>query len=144
MSAIVVENLHKTYRGRRGALVEAVRDVSFRVEAGEVFALLGPNGAGKTSTLEVLEGYQARDIGVVEVLGTDPRTGGGRLRERIGVVLQETAVEPYLTVTDALRRNAGYYPNPRPVARCSIWSASWRRPMRRSGRSPVASSDAST
>ncbi|MDQ6648850.1 MAG: ABC transporter ATP-binding protein [Actinomycetota bacterium] len=115
MPAILVENLHKTYRGRHGALIEAVRGVSLRVEPGEVFALLGPNGAGKTSTLEILEGLHDRDAGLVEVLGTDPRVGGSRLRERIGVVLQETAVEPYLTVTDALRRNAGYYPNPRPV-----------------------------
>jgi len=49
------------------------------------------------------------------VLGQDPRTGGTRLRSRVGIVLQETAVEPYLTVTDAVRLTAGYYPDPRPV-----------------------------
>jgi len=109
--AIVVEDLHKSY----GA-VEAVRGVDFEVQTGEVFALLGPNGAGKTSVLEVLEGFRRRTRGRVEVLGADPATGDRRLRERVGVVLQETAVEPYLTVREVLTRNAGYYPRPRPVA----------------------------
>ena len=111
MPAIVVEDLHKSY----GA-VEAVRGVDFEVQTGEVFALLGPNGAGKTSVLEVLEGFRRRTRGRVEVLGADPATGDRRLRERVGVVLQETAVEPYLTVREVLTRNAGYYPRPRPVA----------------------------
>jgi len=109
--AIVVEDLRKSY----GAL-EAVRGVDFQVQTGEVFALLGPNGAGKTTVLEVLEGFRRRTGGRVEVLGTDPATGDRRLRERVGVVLQETAVEPYLTVREVLTRNAGYYPRPRVVA----------------------------
>ncbi len=110
MPAIVVADLRKSY----GAL-EAVRGVDFEVASGEVFALLGPNGAGKTSVLEVLEGFRTRTGGSVEVLGMDPASGGRRLRERVGVVLQETAVEPYLTVREVLARNAGYYPRPRPV-----------------------------
>ena len=110
MPAIVVEGLRKSY----GA-VEAVRGVDFTVAAGEVFALLGPNGAGKTSVLEVLEGFRRRTSGRVEVLGMDPAGGGRVLRERVGVVLQETAVEPYLTVREVLARNAGYYPRPRAV-----------------------------
>ncbi len=107
---IVVEDLTKRY----GA-VEAVSDVSFEVEAGEVFALLGPNGAGKTSTIEILEGFRRRDSGRVQVLGLDPadRATSALLRERTGVVLQELAVEPYLTVREVLERNAGYYPAPR-------------------------------
>ena len=66
-SAIRVENLRKSYGGD-----EALRGVSFEVEAGEVFGLLGPNGAGKTTTVEILEGYRARDSGEVTVLGHDP------------------------------------------------------------------------
>jgi ABC-2 type transport system ATP-binding protein len=108
MPAIVVEGLRKSY----GA-VRAVDGVDLMVESGEVFALLGPNGAGKTTTLEVLEGYRARDAGRVEVLGVDPAHGGRALREHIGIVLQETAVDPYLTAREVLTRNAKYYPRPR-------------------------------
>jgi len=98
--------------------VRAVDDVSFDVERGEVFALLGPNGAGKTTTIEILEGFRARDGGTVEVLGVDPgeRRTQRWLRDRLGVVLQELAVEPYLTVRQVLTRNAGFYPSPRPVS----------------------------
>ena len=112
MSAVVVEGLTKAYRA-----VHAVNDVSFEVPAGEVFALLGPNGAGKTTTIEILEGFRARDEGTVSVLGMDPaeRSTSRLLRERLGVVLQELAVEPFLTVRQVLSRNAGFYPDPRPV-----------------------------
>src|SRR6202051_4911484 len=91
---IQVENLVKRY-----ADVEAVRGVSFTVEEGEVFGLLGPNGAGKTTTIEILEGYRTRDAGTVTVLGIDPHGGGRRLHERVGLVLQEAAVPPMLSVT---------------------------------------------
>jgi ABC-2 type transport system ATP-binding protein len=110
--AVVVAGLRKSY----GA-VAAVRGLSFTVAEGEIFALLGPNGAGKTTTLEILEGFRRRDAGRVEVLGRDPgdRAGGRALREQIGLVLQDIAVEPYLTVRETLARNAGYYPAPRDV-----------------------------
>ena len=82
-----------------------------------MFALLGPNGAGKTTTIEILEGFRERDAGEVRVLGIDPgdRRSGRRLRSQLGVVLQELAVEPFLSVRQVLERNAGYYPAPRPV-----------------------------
>ncbi len=109
---VSVTGLRKSY----GA-VAAVAGVSFTVARGEIFALLGPNGAGKTTTLEILEGFRARDGGRAEVLGFDPgdRATGRALRERIGLVLQDVAVEPYLTVRETLARNAGYYPAPREV-----------------------------
>ena len=112
MPAVSVEHLAKAYEG-----LEAVSDVSFKVDEGEVFALLGPNGAGKTTIIEILEGFRKRDRGHVEVLGYDPANPATsrRLREGMGVVLQELAVEPFLTVRQALTRNAGYYPNPRSV-----------------------------
>jgi len=110
--AVVVEGLAKSYRHQ-----PAVVDVSFAVEPGEVFALLGPNGAGKTTTVEILEGFRARDAGAVTVLGFDPgnRATSLALRRELGIVLQELAVEPFLTVREVLRRNARYYPAPRAV-----------------------------
>jgi ABC-2 type transport system ATP-binding protein len=110
VSAIAVRDLRKSY----GSL-EAVRGIDFHVERGEVFGLLGPNGAGKTTTVEILEGYRKRDGGEVEVLGTDPALARGDWRERIGVVLQSSAMYETLTVTEMLRLFAGYYREPRPV-----------------------------
>jgi ABC-2 type transport system ATP-binding protein len=111
--AIKVAGLRKRY-----GQVQAVRDVSFTVRPGEIVALLGPNGAGKTTTLEILEGFRARDGGVAEVLGHDlgDRSTARELRERTGLVLQDIAVEPYLTVRETIARSAGYYPAPRGVA----------------------------
>ena len=108
--AIEVAGLRKSYRS-----VQAVRDVGFSVRFGEIVALLGPNGAGKTTTLEILEGFRDRDGGFAEVLGLDPgdRSSGRELRERTGLVLQDLAVEPYLTVRETVARAAGYYLVPR-------------------------------
>jgi ABC-2 type transport system ATP-binding protein len=108
--AIEVAGLRKSYGS-----VQAVRDVGFTVRFGEIVALLGPNGAGKTTTLEILEGFRDRDGGYTEVLGLDPgeRSNGRDLRERTGLVLQDLAVEPYLTVRETIARAAGYYLAPR-------------------------------
>jgi len=110
VTAIAVRDLRKSY----GAL-EAVGGIDFEVQRGEVFGLLGPNGAGKTTTVEILEGYRKRDAGEVEVFETDPATAGGEWRERIGVVLQSSAMYETLTVVESLRLFAGYYERPRPV-----------------------------
>ena len=95
--------------------LEAVRGIDLDVCRGEVFAFLGPNGAGKTTTVEVLEGYLERTGGEVSVLGVDPQHAGADWRERVGVVLQESAAEPDLTVRECLSMYAGYYGSPRPV-----------------------------
>jgi ABC-2 type transport system ATP-binding protein len=112
MPAVIVEHLAKSYGDN-----VALRDVSFEVQRGEVFALLGPNGAGKTTCVEILEGFRARSAGRVETLGVDPADTSTQrwLRTRIGVVLQELAIEPYYSVRQVMTRNAGYYPDPRPV-----------------------------
>jgi ABC-2 type transport system ATP-binding protein len=108
--AVSVRGLRKTY----GSL-EAVRGVDFEIWPGEIFALLGPNGAGKTTTVEILEGYRSRDGGEVHVLGCDPAGERSQLKPRIGIVLQSTGVEPYLTVRETLEMYASYYAHPRPV-----------------------------
>jgi len=111
VAVIEVADLTKSY-----GEVHAVRGVSFSVEQGECLAVLGPNGAGKTTTVEILEGYRTRDSGTVAVLGMDPADGGTELRQRIGIVLQECGVDPYLTVREVLTMHAGYYQHPLRVA----------------------------
>jgi ABC-2 type transport system ATP-binding protein len=105
---IEVRGLHKSYGD-----VDAVRGIDLHVDRGEVFALLGPNGAGKTTTVEILEGYRERTAGEVSVLNHDPAKGGVELKRRIGIVLQSTGVDPYLTVRETIDLYAGYYPSPR-------------------------------
>ena len=82
--AIEVRGLTMSYGDR-----QVLRGVDFEVRRGEVFCLLGPNGAGKTTTVEILEGFRQRTGGDVRVLGMDPADQPARLRERIGIVLQE-------------------------------------------------------
>lgn len=110
MAAVEVRGLRKSY-----GPVHAVRGIDLRVEPGEVFALLGPNGAGKTTTVEILEGHRPRDGGEATVLGHDPGRNARALRERVGIVLQQTGVDGYLTVREVVEMVAGYYPRPRDV-----------------------------
>src|ERR1039457_5171960 len=108
--AVDVRGLEKSYSG-----VQAVRGVDLSIRVGEVFALLGPNGAGKTTTVEILEGYRTRDRGEVSVLGVDPGRHRARLKSRMGIVLQSTGIERYLTVRETIAMYATFYPHPRPV-----------------------------
>ncbi|TDB99594.1 ABC transporter ATP-binding protein [Micromonospora fluostatini] len=104
---IEVTNLHKRY----GDLV-AVQDVSFSVATGEVFGVLGPNGAGKTTTVECVAGLRVPDGGGVSVLGADPRRDADRLRQQVGVQLQESQLPDRLRVAEALQLYASFYRNP--------------------------------
>ncbi len=110
MSAVEIRGLRKSYGS-----FEAVRGIDLTVETGEVFALLGPNGAGKTTTVEILEGHRRRSAGEVSVLGHDPGRHERALKERVGIVLQQTGVDEYLTIREVVQMVAGYYPAPRDV-----------------------------
>jgi ABC-2 type transport system ATP-binding protein len=109
-TVISVSGLRKNYGSH-----EAVRGIDLEVRRGEIFAFLGPNGAGKTTTVEVLEGFREATAGSVRVLGADPADPPKAWRERIGIVLQESAPEPGLSVRECLELYAGYYPAPRSV-----------------------------
>jgi len=105
MAVITVNHLQKRYRD-----TIAVADVSFTVEAGEIFGILGPNGAGKTTTVECLAGLRRPDGGEISVLGLDP--GNPDLRRRVGVQLQESQLPEKMTVREALELYAAFYPEP--------------------------------
>lgn len=108
--AVEVRDLKKSYGG-----VPAVDGIDLAIRRGEILALLGPNGAGKTTTVEILEGYRTRDAGDVRVLGLDPAHDRDEIKRQIGIVLQSTGVDPYLTVRETIAMYAGFYPHPRAV-----------------------------
>ncbi len=101
---VLVRDLRKNY----GA-TEAVRGVSFAIQAGEIFGLLGPNGAGKTTTLECLLGLREADAGEVEVCGLDARKFPREVKQKIGVALQSTALQDKITPREALRMFGAFY-----------------------------------
>jgi len=94
---IDVEQLNLTYGG-----FHAVKDLSFQVRRGELYALLGTNGAGKTSTLEIVEGHRTATSGSVRVFGQSPRDRDA-VRPRMGIMLQESGFSPDLTVQESVR-----------------------------------------
>jgi ABC-2 type transport system ATP-binding protein len=108
MSIIEVQDLHKVYGGR--AVVDGV---SFSVERGEIFGILGPNGAGKTTTVECVGGLRARDGGSITVAGFDPANEDRRLREELGIQLQESTLPEKQTVAEALELYSSFYRAPR-------------------------------
>lgn len=103
--AIRCRGLHKRF----GSTV-AVRSVDLEVRRGECFGLLGPNGAGKTTTIEILEGLQVRDGGDVEVLGLRWEKEAARLRQKLGIQLQETELPERLTVEETVQLFRSVYP----------------------------------
>jgi ABC-2 type transport system ATP-binding protein len=110
MSIIDVKNLQKRY----GDTV-AVEDVSFTVEAGEIFGILGPNGAGKTTTVECIEGLRAPDHGAISVLGLDPARDDAELRELVGAQLQDSQLPEKLEVRETLDLYRSFYRAPADV-----------------------------
>jgi len=103
--AIEVTGLYKYY-----GEVKAVDGVSFTVDEGEIFGLVGPNGAGKTTTIECVEGLRRPDKGYIRVLGLDPQRDGYKLREKIGVQLQEASLPERMKVWEALDLFGSFYP----------------------------------
>jgi ABC-2 type transport system ATP-binding protein len=99
--AVEAEALVKHYRGR-GGVVEAVRGVDLRVEAGEVFGFLGPNGAGKSTTVRMLTTLLSITSGSARVAGVDVTREPDAARRRIGVALQEAGLDPRQTGRELL------------------------------------------
>jgi ABC-2 type transport system ATP-binding protein len=104
--AVTVRGLKKSY-----GPVEAVRGVSLDIRQGEIFGLLGPNGAGKTTLLECIVGLRFADEGDITVAGVDARRRVRQVQQRIGVMLQATALQDKITPREALRLFATFYPD---------------------------------
>ncbi|EFE66990.1 ABC transporter [Streptomyces viridosporus ATCC 14672] len=114
MSVIEVTDLRKSYGGR-----SVVDGVSFAVEEGEIFGILGPNGAGKTTTVECVGGLRVPDTGRIRVTGLDPVADHEEVTRVLGAQLQQSELQPKLTVREALELYASFYPRPadwRPLA----------------------------
>ncbi len=101
----------RAYARSHGSLA-AVDGVSFAVRRGEIFGMVGPNGAGKTTTIECIEGLRRPSGGTVQVLGLDPRRERTALRRRIGVQLQQAALQSRLRVWESLDLFASFYERP--------------------------------
>jgi len=114
--AIEVTRLSKTYEGN----VTAIEDVSFQVSPGEVFGLLGPNGAGKTTTLRVLITVLRPSGGSARVLGMDVVKQATQVRQAIGYVPQERAIDRFLTGREHLQLLASLYHLPKDRAATRI------------------------
>lgn len=112
VSAVLIENLQKNYGS-----IPAVKEVSFKVERGEIFGLLGPNGAGKTTTIRCLCTLAQPDAGKVEVCGIDAIAQPKKARRRLGYVAQEVALDKVLTGRELLQLQAALYHLPGAVAR---------------------------
>ncbi|MBD2665819.1 ABC transporter ATP-binding protein [Richelia sinica FACHB-800] len=113
--AVLIENLKKRY-----GTVEAVKDVSFVVEAGEIFGVLGPNGAGKTTTLRALCTLTTPDAGKIEVSGISVLANPKLARQKLGYVAQEVALDKVLTGRELLELQAALYHLPGKVIKQRI------------------------
>lgn len=113
--AVLIENLKKRYGS-----VEAVKDISLRVEPGEIFGLLGPNGAGKTTTLRCLCTLATPDSGKLEVSGISVLQTPKLARQRLGYVAQAVAPDKVLTGRELLQLQAALYHIPNSAAKARI------------------------
>ena len=96
---VVCRNLSKSFGDQT-----VVDDVSFGVPAGQILALLGPSGCGKTTTLRLIAGFEQADAGVILIEGQEVANGRIQLppeKRRVGMVFQDYAIFPHLSVTSA-------------------------------------------
>ena len=110
--AVQTSELVKTYGGKSGALVHALNGLTLHVRSGEIFGLLGRNGAGKTTLLRILTTLIKPTGGEACVLGLDVQKQGLEVRRNICAVLQENALEVFLSVKDNLTTYARFHSVP--------------------------------
>ena len=101
---IEIHNLNKSFGD-----IQAVKDLSFSVKKGELFAFLGENGAGKSTTISILCGQLQKDSGQVLICGENSETASREIAGRLGVVFQNSVLDMPLTVRDNLKSRAALY-----------------------------------
>ena len=106
MGMIEVNNLVKQYKGAKAPSVDGV---SFSVGKGEFFAFLGPNGAGKTTTISILTTTLSKTSGDIQIAGYDVDKEARRVREKIGIIFQQSSLDPELTAEQNIRFHACLY-----------------------------------
>ena len=102
--ALDIRHLHKHFKD-----FAAVRDISLRIDQGEIFGLLGPNGAGKSTTINMIAGVTHVGSGSIEVFGHDNQRDYRTTRRLLGVMHQELVIDNFFTIDQALRFHSGYY-----------------------------------
>lgn len=110
MTVLEVKNLKKSFGS-----IQAVKDISFSVEAGEVFTIIGPNGAGKTTTLEMIEGLVTPDYGDIHFGALNWDQHSQSIKKMIGVQPQSSAMFDLLTPEENLNLFATFYDKARPT-----------------------------
>jgi ABC-2 type transport system ATP-binding protein len=100
MNAIEIEKLSKTFKGKKGGRVDALKSLSLTVEAGEVFGFLGPNGAGKSTTIKTLMGLISPTSGTVRIMGVDARSHLSRTH--VGYLPENPSFYDYLSAEEYL------------------------------------------
>ena len=103
--ALNIEGLSKTYPGQ----IEALKNISLKVESGDFYALLGPNGAGKSTAIGIISSLVTKTSGLVEILGIDIDENHSLAKKKLGVVGQEVNFNQFETVYQVLSHQAGYY-----------------------------------
>lgn len=104
VTAIDIRSLHKRYPA-----VHALKGIDLAIERGEFFGLLGPNGAGKSTLINIVAGLTRPSEGTAAVLGRDVLRQYRESRRLVGVVPQELTFDPFFTVREVLRIQAGYF-----------------------------------
>jgi len=117
---IQVQNLCKRFRLAGGGALDAVKDVSFTVPAGQVYGLLGPNGAGKTTTLRMVIGLLRPTSGHASIGGFGSDTQPQEVKRRVGIVSAQAGIYPWLSVREYLLFFADLYGVPRARSAASL------------------------
>ena len=108
-NVLIAKSVNKIYSENTSNAVKALDNLNLEVKEGEIFGLLGPNGAGKSTFINILGGTVIKSSGYVNVWGFDVDKNPRQVKASIGIVPQETNIDPFFTPYELLELNAGLY-----------------------------------